>query len=86
MTKCCAAVRCCAVQVGQLEEQLQGEQARLGAVTGELTVSQQQVEGLREAATAAQAELAAEVGVCEGGGGAEAVRGSWSMDLGPDAS
>jgi uncharacterized protein HemX len=66
---------CCAVQVEQLEQQLQGEQARLGAATGELAQSQQQVkelqqqvemqqQQLREAATAAQAELAAEVGVC----------------------
>lgn len=66
---------CYAVQVEQLEQQLQGEQARLGAVTGELARSQQQVQELQqqvemvqqqmcEAATAAQAELAAEVGVC----------------------
>jgi hypothetical protein len=46
--------------------------ARPAAVTGELTVSQQQVEGLQQqllqTPTAAQAELAAGVGACEGWG------------------
>jgi hypothetical protein len=71
----CSAVLCYAVQVEHLEQRLEGEQARLASVTGELTVSQQQVKALqqqvdmlqrqlRDAATAAQAELAAEVGSC----------------------